>query len=87
MLDLNELTNEGKYTFDDPGYLEKWAKTVSVGIFKLQLASSGKKLKRCNVEYRVKFPVNRAAEGIEKAKEIVYQLNHGTYNGPKTIKL
>lgn len=59
--------------------------TFSVGIFERVQKARGAGSKRGKVKVRVKGDVSQAEKVYAKAREIVTQLDAGTYSGPKSV--
>ena len=80
----------GKHGFDgacapDSALGCKWD-TFSVGVFEyVEKRSVG--LKRGKVKVRVKGPTSDPERVFAKAREIVEQLDAGTYTGPKNVSV
>lgn len=60
--------------------------TFSVGIFEW-IPKSTKGLKKSPVKVRVSGPTSQPEMIYKKAREIVAQLDAGTYTGPKKVKV
>lgn len=61
--------------------------TFSLGVFQWHRKAKGKGLKKGKVKVRVSGLTSKADAVEEKACEIAYQLDDGTYNGPKHVKV
>ena len=59
--------------------------TFSIGIFKWELKSNGKSMKRGKVIVRVKSPVISKEKAFAKAEEIVKLLDEGKWSGKKSV--
>ncbi len=71
-----------------PGKVDIWpSKTFSVGIFELIPRKSRHGLKAGPVKVRVRGRVEDDALVYKKAEEIIWQLDRGTYEGPKTVTI
>lgn len=70
-----------------PGEFCSSQETFSVGIFQILPKSSGKGTKRGPVKVRVRGYVSHPGYVYSKAREIVDQLDAGTYSGPKTVRV
>lgn len=80
----------GRHDFDgscSPGKSNVNYQTFSVGVFQWLLKTDKKSLKRSAVKVRVKGLVSDPEAVYARAREVVGQLDKGTYNGPKSIDL
>ena len=84
----------GKHGFDgscEPGSTVEvhfgTVRTFSVGIFEYVLKKGGKEIKRSKAKVRVSGPYSKPELVYVKAKEIVEQLDAGTYKGPKNVRV
>jgi hypothetical protein len=66
-----------------PGVTQFTYETLSVGVPK----SSGKGLKKGPVKVRISGHTSDHESVYEKARQVVAQLDAGTYAGPKTIRV
>jgi len=84
-------TEIGKHEFSgfcDPGVTgtRLW-KTFSVGIFQLIPKKDRKGRKKGKVKVRVYGEASNPGAVYERAREICYQLDVGTYDGPKNVRV
>lgn len=80
----------GKHDFDDAGlinWIQRGAKTASVGIFQWKLKANGKSLKRGKTKVRCVFNGGDLGEFYSLVYVIRIQLDKGNYDGPKTITI
>lgn len=81
----------GKHDYDKPAAIAMAEhfrynfKTFSVGIFKWELKSNGKSMKKGKILVRVKAGVNSQKKAFELADTIVAALDKGEYQGSKTV--
>ena len=61
--------------------------TFSVGIFLWEPASTKVGVKKGCVKVRVSGPTHNPEAVYSKAREVIEDLNKGTYNGPNTIRV
>ena len=64
-----------------------YQETFSVGIFEWLSKSGGKGVKKSAVKVRVSGSVSKEMVVYETAREIVTELDTGTYKGPKIVKI
>lgn len=81
----------GKHDFD-ANYARSQARftsweSFSFGIFKWQLKSNGKEMKKAAAVIRIKANHSNVEAAIQRAEQIVSELDSGTYSGPKTVTI
>ena len=76
-----------KHSFKETEYFFTGQKTFSVSIFQWIPKSSAKGLKKGPKKVRVIGPVSDPDLVYEIAREIVKDLDHDRYDGPKTVRL
>ena len=90
MYSPKDIQFEGKHDFiplDEKNSLVNWAKTVSVGIYKLVLRGDGKYLKASKAIVRVSGSSGNLNAINKKAEEVVRHLDAGDWYGVKTVKI
>ena len=90
MYDQKDLKNEGKHEFialPENHAAANWAKTVSVGIYKLVLRGNGKSLKASSAIVRVSGASDNLSAINTRAEQIVKILDEGNWYGVKTVKI
>lgn len=87
------LNDAGMHAFEGncaPGDTPKGPNTFSsfsLGIFEWVPKASGKGVKRGKVKVRVSGPMSNPRLVYARAREIVKQLDKGTYNGTKHVQV
>ena len=87
MYNTKDIQFTGKHDYDKESALSEpgWNKTFSVGIFKWELKSSGKEMKKGKIIVRVSGEVEKAEDVFNKADEIVKDLDRGSWRGKKSV--
>jgi hypothetical protein len=84
---MNEKIIHGFHGQCEPSGLGSTHKTFSLGVFPILNKASGKGTKRGPVKVRVSGSVKNAEAVKAKARQIMEQLDAGTYVGPKTVRV
>lgn len=89
MYDTKWIQFAGKHDFDKENTLFdcSWTKSASVGIFKWELKNNGKEMKKGKTVVRVSGPVFAKKEVFELAESIISELDNGTWDGRKNVKI
>lgn len=89
MYNPNDIQFVGKHDYDRDAALTGPGlnKTFSVGIFKWELKSSGKQMKKGKCVVRVAGEVAKAEDVFKMAENIVSHLDSDLWDGRKTVKL
>jgi len=87
MYNTKDIQFTDKHDYDKDNSLSEagWNKTFSVGVFKWELKSSGKEMKKGKIIVRVYGTVEKAENVFNKAEEIIKELDTGIWNGKKSV--
>lgn len=91
MYNQKDIQFAGKHDYDKQS-AEVFANAVSfnsfsIGIFKWVLSNDGKRLKRGKVVVRIQAPTGKKEEAFKFAENVVNDLDNGTWDGRKTVKI
>jgi hypothetical protein len=89
MYNPKDIQFVGKHDYDKDNSLAEagWNKTFSVGIFKWELKSNGRAMKRGKILVRVSGDCDKSTEVFKKAEEIVSLLDANQWNGRKSVQI
>jgi hypothetical protein len=86
MYNSKDVQFVGKHDYDNEiEILKGWNKTFSIGIFKWELKSDGKSMKKGKIAVRVSGFVSNKDKVFEKAEAITVLLDLGQWDGRKTV--
>lgn len=87
MYNPKDIQFVGKHDYDKDNSLAQsgWNKTFSVGVFKWELRSNGKSMKKGKSIVRVAGPCAKAEEVFKMAEQVVLDLDNNEWDGRKTV--
>ena len=87
MYNFKDIQFAGKHDYDKENAITEsgWNKTFSVGIFKWELKSNGKSMKKGKAIVRVSGLVENKDKVFAEAERIVKLLDAGQWDGRKTV--
>lgn len=90
MYNQNHTQFVGRHDYDGESAKSmagSWANSFSIGIFKWEMNSSGKAMKRGKVIVRVSGPCSKEKDVFSMAENVVKMLDNGDWDGRKTVKV
>ena len=87
MYNFKDIQFVGKYDYDKESAITEsgWNKTFSVGIFKWELKSNGKSMKKGKAIVRVSGLVENKEKVFEFAENVVKDLDANMWDGRKSV--
>lgn len=87
MYSTKDIQFVGKHDYDKDNSLSEagWNKNFSVGVFKWELKSNGKEMKKGKTIVRVQGSVEKSEEVFKKAESVVAELDNGIWSGKKSV--
>jgi len=89
MYNAKDIKFTGKHDYDKENSLSEagWNKTFSVGIFKWELKSNGKSMKKGKIVVRVSGLVEHKERVFDYAEKVVKDLDSDSWDGRKTVSV
>lgn len=90
MYNQKDIQFAGKHDFDKQSaevFANSCSLTFSIGIFQWILSNDGKRLKRGKVLVRVQAPTSKKEEAFKFAENVVNDLDNGTWDGRKNVRI
>lgn len=89
MYNTKDIRFTGNHDYDKENSLSEagWNKTFSVGIFKWELKSNGKSMKKGKIIVRVSGLVENKEKVFDYAEKVVKDLDSNLWDGRKTVSV